>query len=155
MKNRGVLPYMRDFFPPLKAIRINAGKRLALIKKKLRCSTVRSRDFERQRYGINGGNTNRPRSMSRARPRRPLYSRRMTGNDNKAPLAKISLSGTAYSGGTSPSQFDLLCFHVHTRNPIPQIRFSSLVSRPSKIDVPRMAPFTLPAIARSLSLRRL
>lgn len=64
---------------------------------------------------------------------RLLYSCRMTGNDNKAPLAKISLSESAWRG-TSPSAFDLLCFHVHTAIPFATNIFP-FMSRVNKTDV--------------------
>lgn len=53
---------------------------------------------------------------------RLLYSCRMTGNDNKAPLAKIFFVRDSAWRGTSP--FDLLCFHVHTA--ISQHKYVSL-----------------------------
>lgn len=86
----------------------------------------RSRDFQRH-------NIEFLVKIQRSMSSRLLYSCRMTGNDNKAPLAKISLSDSVRRG-TSPSSFDLLCFHVHTAIPFPQIRFL-LVSRVNKTDV--------------------
>lgn len=51
----------------------------------------------------------------------------------RAPLAKISLSDSAWRG-TSPSAFDLLCFHVHTAIPFATNIFL-FVSRVNKTDV--------------------
>lgn len=70
---------------------------------------------------------------------RLLYLCRMTGNDNKAPLAKISFVRLGAGNRTSPWLFDLLCFHVHKAIAFAyKYRYTYIflfMSRVNKIDV--------------------
>lgn len=78
----------------------------------------RSRDFQKH-------DTEFLVKIQRSMSSRLLYSCRMTGNDNKAPLAKISLLDSARRGTSS---FDLLWFHVHMAIPFAANTFSPCVA---------------------------
>lgn len=65
---------------------------------------------------------------------RLLYSCRMTGNDNKAPLAKISLSASTCGAGRHRRRLIYYVFTCIQQSHSPQICFL-LVSRVNKIDV--------------------